>query len=58
MVENIRQIVTEYKQHLQRMPFMLVFMEGCSEKIGGPNKTVETDKEQVRPVKVPQGTPC
>jgi hypothetical protein len=23
---------------------MLVYMEGCSEKIGGPNKTVEIDE--------------
>jgi transposase-like protein len=25
---------------------MLVFMEGCSEKIGGPNKTVEIDERK------------
>jgi hypothetical protein len=23
---------------------MLVYMEGCSEKIGGPNKTIEIDE--------------
>jgi hypothetical protein len=46
MVENIRQVVTEYKQHLQLMSFMLVLIEGCSEKIGGPNKTVEIDNSK------------
>jgi len=25
---------------------MLVFMEGCSEKLGGPNKIVEVDESK------------
>jgi hypothetical protein len=29
---------------LFRREMMLMYMEGCSEKIGGPNKTVEIDE--------------
>jgi len=57
MVENIRQVVTEYKQRLRGMPFMLVFMEGCSEKIGGPNKTVKIDKSKFGQRKYHRGHP-
>ena len=35
-----------------------VFMAGCSEKLGGPNKIVEVDESQVRSAKVPYGTTC
>jgi hypothetical protein len=31
---------------------MLDYVEGCSQKIGGPNKTVAIDQEQVRPAQI------
>jgi hypothetical protein len=36
---------------------MLVYMEGCSEKIGGRNKTVEIDESKFGQGKSPRGHP-
>jgi len=40
---NITSVITRSRPGVLRTETLLVYLEGCSEKIGGPNKTVEID---------------